>query len=338
MTRCSTTAKLSRSSTADACFLRICSCSKQSICYSTHRSSCSSCSWGTEGLILFGRALFALFILWVFGRVRRTLVTAGVEPTTASLSALALTFAVPIYNIYAFSYNTVALGVTGVCFAELFRWRRGGRIPSGFFWVGAIATLLLVYPPLAAGVGSVVMLRLLAERDYRTMLRITGGTLAVALITGGVVSAFTTVDNYVEALLFTRAIGVGTAIFRSGMPLLLLLWGVVVAVLLLDNVRVPRWATESTGRRRTLVSSLITLVLVYAAELAILRDVWFSAVIVALTGLLLTLWGTGHEQRQARTWITLMFVAVGSIMVFTSGNGFMQIQGAAMLMLPSIWR
>ncbi len=290
--------------------------------------------WGTENLIVVSRMLFAAYILWIYGRVRRRLVDADVGATAAAVSALALTLAVPMYNIYAFSYNTVALGVAAVCFAELFVWRRNGRAPSVVFWTVAGAVLLLVYPPLALGVGLVVMARLLIERDYRSLGRIAFLGCGAGLGIAWGVLQFTTIDDYIEAVAFTRAIGVGTAIFQAGLPVLVLLWCVLVAGIALDRLPIVGRAPVLGSRAAVLVSILVAVVSLFATRQAAIKEVWLATVVMALTGFVLTFCVASDEDRRTRTWLTVMFIAIGSVMVFTSGNGLKQIQGAAMLAAP----
>lgn len=290
--------------------------------------------WGSDSLILAGRILFACFTLWIFRGVRVRLLNAGVEPVVGSVCALAVTFCVPLYNIYAFSYNSVAMGIAALCFAEMFQWRRRNSAPSRSFWSLSLVTLLLVYPPLAIGIGSVLLLRLLVERDHHSILRIAASGCAVGVVATIVTLQFTSVAEFLRAVEFTRATEAGAGIFHSGLNRLALVWGLVVFGLALDRWPLPSWAEEARASSRAYVVGLMAVISIVAIRQSVVHNVASAALIMVASGCLLTAWMPGRELRELRKWITVTFLFAGSVMAASSGNGFGQIHGAAMLATP----
>ena len=116
-----------------------------------------------------------------------------------------MTLAIPLYNIYAFSYNTLAMGIIATVLAELFVWHRGAQAFSPGFWTLAIVLLLVAYPPLGVGMAAIVMARLLLEQDHACLRRFVlslGGGIAVAAM---VMLQFATSSDYARSIAFTRA-------------------------------------------------------------------------------------------------------------------------------------
>lgn len=300
--------------------------------------------WGTENLILANRIVFAIFILWIYGQVRRNLVSVNVTPGAAATSALAVTFAIPLANIYAFSYNTVSLGILALCFTEFFVWRDNGRIPRILFWAIAILLLLLVYPPMGVVVGLVFLVRLWIEGDYRLIVRFATTCLAPALILFSIYFQFTTINALTESVAFTRAFGVGQAILSSSLNLLIfsIFLGIVIVGIMINQGffrgsvgKLLKLKNTYLGKAIILVSIVsgsVVSVIIASGTIPFLYPL--ATLIIAVMCFIFSLLVVEGDRRQAWLWVSILFVTTSSIMAITSGNGFPQIQWPAMLAAP----
>jgi hypothetical protein len=291
--------------------------------------------FGTDSMILAGRALFAAFIVWIFLRVRDRLLLAETDEFAAGVAALAVTFAVPIYNIYAISYNTVALGILAVCFAEMFAWRTDRRIRTLAFWLISIVCLVFTYPPLGAAMALVVVARSWLLGDHRSAVALVATLIPLVLLAAWALLQFAPFDEYLEAIAFSRAFSVGETIFKSGLPILLSLCVVVVAVLVLTNrPALPSWLSSASSGRGNFAAVTVGAICLLATADATAHAVWFASLVVAVTAFALTSWPLDDAQRRTRNWMTVLFLMTCVVMVATSSNGIRQIHGPAMLAAP----
>ncbi|MGH9748636.1 MAG: hypothetical protein ACRD6R_01760, partial [Candidatus Polarisedimenticolia bacterium] len=283
-----------------------------------------SALFGTVGLVLFGRILFAALILWMYGMVRRALVRAGVAPATASCCALAATFAVPYHNIYAISYNTVAQVLAAVCFARFFVWRRHDGAPGACFWAVACVALVLVYPTLGLGIGLIVAGRLALERDLRSLLRLLASGAVLALVMACVVLRFGAPAELAAALEFSRSFGVGSLWSRGkDLRTLALILTLIVLAYRTQRARLAQPARSGTrhpGGRVALIAALL-LALGFASG-AIAQDMYWptflATTIAALCGCLLALRRDDPGNLPDWRWVTLFFLATGMVLTATS--------------------
>src|SRR4029453_14817962 len=143
-----------------------------------------------------------------------------------------------------------------------------------------------------------------------------GAIAAVCLIV-----QFTTLNDYIDAVEFTRATGAGTAIFRTALTPFILLLCIFAAGLLIGRRPIPIWATHKSDGGRILTVGLVLALSLLATQNAITHSVWFATLTMALTGFLLMMWPAKGVERDTWTWTTILFLTVGSLMVITSGNG-----------------
>jgi hypothetical protein len=291
-------------------------------------------TFGTDSLILLGRIDFAAFIVWIYFRVRGALVEAGVALLAAALAALAVTLAIPLYNIYAISYNNVTLGILALCYAEAFLWQRESGRPSAAFWSTAVACLFVAYPPMGIAIAAVVWTRLVWERDWQRIRNFGTWFVASFAVAGLVLGQFATFAEYLEAIRFSREFSVGQTIFRTGLPTLAGLCCLLVAGLALTSGDAPEWVTDSAKRKTNATRYFIVALSLVAALDAVAHAVWFASVVCVVTAFALTAWPDGHDHRVTRTWTTVLFVVSVAVMAGTSSNGLKQIHGPAMLAGP----
>jgi len=79
------------------------------------------------------------------------------------------------------------------------------------------------------------------------------------------------------------------------------------------------------------VGILVTALVLLAIRNAIVHNVSFSTLVLATTAFVLSALFQISRVRKIWLWTTVTFLVSGTIMVVTSGNGFKQIHGAAML-------
>jgi hypothetical protein len=285
---------------------------------------------GWSWLILSARALFALFVLWIFRRVRRSVESAGTSAIVASVVALGCTFAVPFMNIYAFSYNSVGLGVLTVCFAEFFTWRAQARPMRIAFWALSLSIALVAHPPIAVSTGVVLFARLWFDRDFTSMRRLAAALCGLVLLAAAVAYRLTTPSELQAAVAFSRAISVG-AVLRAGLPWLI---GVVVlaGALCAATQRHAPEVAAAVARRASAAALVMGLLFAIALGLAT-AFTWPAAFCCVFAGIAVTAW-PAREQSQRRVWITVLFMATATAMALSSGNGFRQIQGPALVAAP----
>jgi hypothetical protein len=285
---------------------------------------------GTSFLLVSGRVVFALFVLWAFGRVRRSLEASGTPPAAASVAALVCTFAIPFGNIYALSYHTVGFGLLAVTFAGHSAWRANGRPIPIVFWSLVLLGFAFAHQPLAVGVAGVLLARLWLDRDFAAIRRLllTGGALgAVAAL---LVIPFLDVSDLVTSIAFSRAISVGQ-IFQHAFPYLMALEAAAITLCLVTQREAPSVVTRFDNALVPLsVAATLGAGIAAANAARFGADYWFAAIACAFAGLAITAWPrASHVARRA--WLTTLFVMASTIGAMVSSNGFRQIQGAGIL-------
>lgn len=284
---------------------------------------------GSTGLILLGRAVFALFLSWVFRQTRRALAIAGVPPAAAAIAALSVSFAVPLYNIYAITYNTIGLGLLAACFGELIAWRSDAPRVRVRWWAIVLLIMAVTHPPLAIVTGAVVGARLITERDWISLrhgaITIAGGGLALALI----LLPLSSPADLRAAARFSSAFN-SQPVVADPIGLISVL-GIAAAAAL-----VTQWRFELAAALNRL-APVAVIALLYSGGLAARwwwnAIGWLGGMANVLSALVATSWPEPDRARR-RAWLTVLFVATAALMALTSSNGVNQIQGPASLLAP----
>jgi hypothetical protein len=121
-----------------------------------------------SGFVFFGRLLLATIIFCLFVYSYKKLQRLNFSTITASLVALALTFSIPLYNIFALSYNTISQAIW-VVFAIWFLEWKTQRSTS---WVILWFLMGLAHPSSAIALAALVILRLLVEHRVRDAFKL----------------------------------------------------------------------------------------------------------------------------------------------------------------------
>jgi hypothetical protein len=285
--------------------------------------------FGWSGLIVAVRCVFALFVLWVFRYVRRALEVAGTPPAAASIAALCVTLAMPLANMYSVNYNSIGLGILGMCFAETMAWRaRGGLVRLGF-WVMAIGVELLAYPPLVLVIGTVLVARLTADRDVRTFRRaaiwLAGGATVVAacVYASGIASDLRTSFH------FSQAFYVGI-VLRLGLRGLIAVTIASLALLAVTQREAPAIVKRADARLVPVVLVAIAAAGVIGCYFEYVSAMYFASLCCFAAALATTAW-PGDEYRETRLWVTMLFIASVAAVAGASSRGSHQALGPALL-------
>jgi hypothetical protein len=289
--------------------------------------------FGWSWLIVAVRIVFALFILWVYRRVRLSLESAAVPAAAAAIAALACTFVVPFANIYSPSYNSVGLGLLAVAFGEFYEWRGQDQPVRSRFWAVLVTVLFIVHPPLAAGVAIVVSARLWFDRDLPAFKQFLVAVCGCAVVAAVVLLPLApTMQDFRAAVEFSRAMAVG-AVFRHGLPWLLAIVFGIVVVFTGTHRRAPVLISRSAARWHVLALVTTAGACAVITLMESVRLMWPAAFIAVLVAVAMTAWPE-PEERHRRFWMTALLLGTGGAMALTSSNGFRQLQGPAMLAAP----
>jgi hypothetical protein len=279
----------------------------------------------TDHLIISGRVLFALYIMFIYFRVARILTSTSTHPIAASLSAFAITFYIPLANIYAFSYNSIGMGMLALCFAEFYAWGAKGKKESIPFWIIALTILGVGYPPLAIAVGLVLITRILVLGEYIFFVKLSALGAVMVLVLICVFSLLTTTEQLLESVKFSGGFGVAWAIFSNRFEVLGLISIVFICGLLITiNKYTPISVREKFEfKHQVLIRSIVilgTILAVFlASELIGLR--FFSCMIIVFLSLILSLFSIDGHRVDAWFWLVLLFMTSVCTMGVTSSNG-----------------
>lgn len=295
---------------------------------------------GHWGLIVAVRGLFAALVLAVAWRTYASLRSVGTAAIPAALAGLAITFALPLTNVYSVSYNTVSLALFGLCLAEFVDWLgRNGR-PRLWFWAVVLPLMLLVYPPLGVVVSAVAVARLLAAGQRAWLWpALWRGALASAVLLA-LYFCFADLADLGQALAFSKAFGVAQVIRGERFYLKVLafvLVGVPAGLALARSGRLAGWLDRPVLRWLGLAA--VALGAGLACTFAVGRAEWqfpLAALALVLTTLAALLVAVTPMQVPAVAWVACLYVAAGATMAVTSGNGFRQIQWPSLAAVPAL--
>lgn len=292
--------------------------------------------FGASSIIVFSRFLLSLFLMTIYGISRRALMRAGVGPTAAAASSFAITLAVPLYNIYAISYNTVALGLLALSFTAMLDWKQRVTVRTLAGHATLVALLLLVYAPLGAGIASVLLARYAIDNGFNSAFRFSRYATSFVAATLALVAMFSTFDDAAVALRFTSAFNIGQNASDT-IRFLAMLVAVSAAARLLAKYVDPKSPQLAVNPMLvvTLLSATLVAVLAGITE-AVIGNVWtavsYVTVLCAAT-FALTVRG---DMMARRNWVFVLLLMSAGIMGGISSNGIKQAHGVAMMATPII--
>lgn len=291
--------------------------------------------FGYEGIIVTGRALFAIFLMGCFGYVRRALTRGNIEPIVASTTAFSVTFAIPIYNIYAISYNTVALGLTALCIAEFIAWRIDRKNPRVLLLGILCALISVVYPPFVISIVSLIIYRLSIERDHASIRVFLLSTLVAGVLLACTTIYFSSLNDLLKSIEFTSSVGAGgNALFNGGWRPLAWLWFFVILFFLAGN-RGVFFFRSPLNKYFGIVAIIIFLIaLIFSGHQAVYGQVSISAATLVICGIAATWWHPDKGVIVTRAWLVAFYLLIATTYGIASSNGFMQTHGASMLAAP----
>ena len=290
--------------------------------------------FGNESLILASRFVFATFILWVFWRVKSTLIFGDVKPVAANVIALTIILVIPLANIYALSYNTISQGLLAVCFAELFVWRYNKRVPKVLFWAVAILLLLLTYPTMGLAVAATFILRLLVDGDRQLITKFVVTALPLGLLALFTYFNFATIKDIEDSITFSRGFVLGAAgSFTASKEAALTHIGYIIAGLVINHLLSQRFIAD-LDRRLPLINNIYFILATFVVIVFLVNVVFPVYRPLVIISFLFSLFVVDGGRRPAWFWVSILFLISSTTMGLTSGNGFSQSVWPAMIAAP----
>lgn len=160
---------------------------------------------GTEGLVLFGRALLAGLLFAQSIYIRRQLLDHGAKMWQAGIVAVALTFCVPYHGVFALSYNTVSQMAWVVFMVWYWRWFER----PGWQWAIVIGVAGIAHPIAGMCMAGLLVLRVSLERRWAYVGVCFLWVITVALVLLLFVLQFASVGELLISLRFSRGFSVG---------------------------------------------------------------------------------------------------------------------------------
>jgi hypothetical protein len=184
--------------------------------------------FGESGLILYGRIVFSILLLFVYELSRRQFLRMGCKKLDAGVCAIALVLVIPYHGIYALSYNTVSqICWTLTAIFVIFRM----SLPI-WLWSVIITISTIAHPIGGLAIGTVcVYHHLTFSLITKSIKIILLSTVLVILTLVGVIVLSVDSDTLLQAFNFTRGYSVGVAIFKSSqvMQMMVIVFCVVLA-------------------------------------------------------------------------------------------------------------
>lgn len=285
---------------------------------------------GDASLILFGRLVFSTLVLGVYLFAFLSLRRWGVTPAIAGLCGFVLTFAIPLYNIYAISYNTVALAGVAVLAAMACSTATTPSRAQLACIAAVLACILLAYAPLAIVFGCAVCLYVGTYASRRDLAVFIVMGLAMASIAGLCVLAVASFEDLGDSLQFSSAFGVGTPPQMADMLVILAPVGCGLLGVAISRTTLPDLAFARGIRAAIAVLSVLAIVhLVVAA--VVQHHVWGASVFLACWAFLVA--GATSNASTGRALRCMLVIYTLGALTFsvTSSNGMKQAHGIAMM-------
>lgn len=162
-------------------------------------------AFGDTGIILFGRALCVIGLIFLFWFCCRRLVGLGLEPSNACLAAIALSFAVTHHSIFAISYNTVAQAMW-IVFALFFT---SPTTVRPWWWAATIVVAGAAYPVAGLVMAAILLIYLLVSKQFGSLFRVIGFGLLLGGLGLAVLLSLTDFEDVMRSLRFSSGFSVG---------------------------------------------------------------------------------------------------------------------------------
>ncbi len=288
--------------------------------------------FGFEGVVFFSRLLMAALSIAVFVYSYRKLLEFKFSFLTASLTALSLTFSIPYHGIFAPSYNTISQVLWCVFTIWFFEW----KLHNPISW-GAIPLITaFAHPTSAVMMASLVILRLILEKNYMQVAKVMLTLLVGTLVALPILFYFGTPQEYLASIKFSSGYGVGSAFFssKSQQNTLIIIYTMYGACLLFPE-KIKRLPFA------LLLSIFMVIAIIFfstgLAEWGYSQKTVYvlSALTTIACGWLVTnTYNSDRKLRQQINWLVVALLAYATTLGVTSGNGLGQSTGAFMAGLP----
>ena len=288
--------------------------------------------FGFDGFVFFGRLVLALLSVAVFLYGYRQLMARGFSELIASLTALSLAFAISYHGVFAPSYNTVSQVLWIVFTLKFFEWKQSSHIS-----LGALPIIVAFAHPTAAVMMYLLIVgRLLAEREFRQIVRMALVFLGGALIAAIIFLNFAAPEEYLASLHFSSGYGVGTTFFSGiSQPLTLL---AIYAMFL----ACPQILGRFHRIRFAWIGSVLITGSIVLFSTGLAGGAYTPRVVYALSSLsaFAYAWSLSNiakgdiESRRRIHWLVVALLTYATTLGVTSGNGIGQSAGAFMVGLP----
>ncbi|MBF0232144.1 MAG: hypothetical protein HQK65_03795 [Desulfamplus sp.] len=292
-----------------------------------------------EGLVFFSRLLMAMLSVAVFLYAYRKLIELKFSFAIASLTALALTFAILYHGVFAPSYNTISQFLWIVFTLRFYEWKKS----SVFLWGIIPLITAFAHPTSAVMMALLIFVRLLVEREFKKIIELflvfLGGGLIVSLI----VFYFATPQEYLASLAFSSGYGVGTAFFSGkSQPITLFviyaMFGIVYATFGVNLLF--RGCFHKLSFAWLTISGTTAAIVLFLAGLA--RGAYTPRIIYVLSSLSALVYGwslsnTPEDNIKFKVqihWLIVLLLGYATTIGVTSSNGIGQSTGAFMVGLP----
>ena len=155
--------------------------------------------FGMEGMVFFGRLILAVMSVGIFIYAYQKLLSNSLPVFTSSLTALALTFAIPYHGIFSLSYNTVSQFTWIIFTLNFLQWERRNLILFG----SVVIVTILAHPMSALMMGALLFVRLTYEGSLKEIRAMFYFYLVAGLMLAFIAINIATPQEYVRALSFS---------------------------------------------------------------------------------------------------------------------------------------
>lgn len=282
-------------------------------------------------VLLLGYAVVGALYWWTASRRAEFSTAQKLAGLAAFCAWIPFQLFAPGYNSLAYLLVVSAIALTWEC--DSLSWRRAAVLAT------ILAVLTVTYPPV--GVGLALMLFVEAwrrgQRAQATRYVATLAAAAIAMVLLLVaVHGRTMATDLIAAIEFSRAFGVADVVF---MPWHLIRWALTIAVggfllaRILAGGRIALVVSRHPARQRLFVA---TVAVVLVAGMSILAVRWIGGrFATAFFLLLLLLLSIRPDADRARVGsLALAGLILGSIVAFTSGNGYLNFGLGAAGVIP----
>lgn len=289
--------------------------------------------FGFEYFVFFGRLLLAALSIFIFTYSYVKLKKLGSDVSMSASMALALTFAIPYHGIFALSYNTVSQAIWIIFLIRFFEWSK----TRCYVWAYVFSIAAYAHPTSALAMTILVFFRLLVEREFKLLFKLTFTSTVVAAISISIALLFARPSEYISSLVFSSGFGVGEVFFSdlSGV-IILLSMGCMFAL----GAYLSRRLSLVLLTNLLIVSCLTFWILLMAGVIGSFsyRTAGFLSLLCSIAYCIAVQKSCDSKLAKFETrninWLLAALLLFASTLGVTSGNGIGQATGAFMIGLP----